>query len=322
MATPKELTGHDEKRFEELHAEIKKLWASTEPRLKELAALAREVKENRLYLVRFSTYDDYARATFGRTGKAMDALVWREEKKAKEAPKEKYSVSSTSNLEYVGTELESKDKPMPARKLPGGHIEHNTPPPPPQATTRQSTVPAFIIELVNEIVRETNRLQHSEDSKFLHDRAFCHLVEQVLKLQRMVQPSLPGMDEHFAKTAATPITATDIYDAYPLKVGKPVAIAAIEKQMKITPAIKLLELTKLFASTRNGNLEFCPHPSTWFNQQRFNDDPSTWKSAANSSNSRKGFDRNAGTFNEGRASDYDLSAINARKLRPGVQNPK
>lgn len=35
---------------------------------------------------------------------------------------------------------------------------------------------------------------------------------------------------------------------------------------------------------------------------------------------RKGFDRNKGTANEGRASEYNLSAINARKVRPAVPN--
>lgn len=124
--------------------------------------------------------------------------------------------------------------------------------------------------------------------------------------------------------AFAPDFVEEIYAAYPLKVGKPKALAAIQKQLHSTPPEKLLELTKAYAKTRNGNLEFVPHPSTWFNQQRFNDDPSTWK-PRDGSTGRKGFDRNAGTANEGRASEYNLSSINARKVRasiPDSQRPQ
>ncbi len=68
----------------------------------------------------------------------------------------------------------------------------------------------------------------------------------------------------------------EIYDAYPLKVGKPAALRAIEKAMaKIDPE-KLLELTKAYAVVRGRNAPFTPNPSTWFNQERFNDPPETW----------------------------------------------
>jgi hypothetical protein len=71
--------------------------------------------------------------------------------------------------------------------------------------------------------------------------------------------------------------AEDIYAAYPRKVGKPVALQAIQKALKTHSAGFLLERTKLFADTYNGEPQFIPHPSTWFNQSRFNDDPATWR---------------------------------------------
>jgi hypothetical protein len=37
-----------------------------------------------------------------------------------------------------------------------------------------------------------------------------------------------------------------------------------------------LSLTKAYASARNGDVAFVPNPSTWFHQERFNDDPATW----------------------------------------------
>ena len=73
------------------------------------------------------------------------------------------------------------------------------------------------------------------------------------------------------------ISAEDIYQAYPLKVGKPMALRSISKAMQKMPPETLLKLTKAYAARRGGDLSFTPHPATWFNQERFNDDPSTWE---------------------------------------------
>jgi hypothetical protein len=119
------------------------------------------------------------------------------------------------NCEYVGTENDLKeDKRMGARQC--GDVEHvkpEAPPEPPQsmAVLRvTSVVPAPIIELVNELAREANRLQQQGQLAF--DPKFCHLVQGIIRLKQMVQPSLPGMDEHFAK--AEPVAAS------PAKKGK------------------------------------------------------------------------------------------------------
>lgn len=68
-----------------------------------------------------------------------------------------------------------------------------------------------------------------------------------------------------------------IYEAYPLKVGKPKALAAIKAALKTIEAPRLLELTRAFSRARPPGTPFTPHPATWFGQQRFNDDPSTWQ---------------------------------------------
>ncbi len=68
----------------------------------------------------------------------------------------------------------------------------------------------------------------------------------------------------------------EIYCAFPRKVGKPNALKAIRAALLKTPFDVLLQKTKDFATTRNGDVSFCPHPATWFNQERYNDDPSTW----------------------------------------------
>ncbi|MEW6160159.1 MAG: hypothetical protein AB1813_22230, partial [Verrucomicrobiota bacterium] len=82
------------------------------------------------------------------------------------------------------------------------------------------------------------------------------------------------------KTKKEQITAgaecEEIYDQFPLKAGKPTALRAIAKCLKEFSADYLMERTKAFAKARNGDLKFCPYPATWFNQRRFQDDPSTW----------------------------------------------
>jgi hypothetical protein len=72
--------------------------------------------------------------------------------------------------------------------------------------------------------------------------------------------------------------AEEIYQAYPRKTAKSEGLKAIAKQLRSHSAAMLLEKTKAFAALWPGDcdLTYCPYPSTWFNQQCFNDDPKTW----------------------------------------------
>jgi hypothetical protein len=70
--------------------------------------------------------------------------------------------------------------------------------------------------------------------------------------------------------------AEEIYQLYPLKVGKPAAIRSIVCALKRHDSIYLRERTELYAKTVSGTDTLIPNPSTWFNQERFNDDSSTW----------------------------------------------
>lgn len=69
-----------------------------------------------------------------------------------------------------------------------------------------------------------------------------------------------------------------IYAAYPLKVARPKALIAIAKACQKIAHGELLAKTIAFARAweKNGDLMFCPQPATWFNQERYMDDPSTW----------------------------------------------
>ena len=108
-----------------------------------------------------------------------------------------------------------------------------------------------------------------------------------------------------AAPPAGPVTAESIYAAYPLKVGKPDALKAITKAMGKTDPEKLLKITLEFSKRRGTDKSFVPHPSTWFNQERYNDDPSTWTREDAKPNTP---DRNAGTYNAGR----DITALAAK----------
>ena len=77
--------------------------------------------------------------------------------------------------------------------------------------------------------------------------------------------------------------AESIYQAYPRKVAKDKAIAAISKAMKKISPSTLLEKTNVYAQSVKGKeRNFIPHPATWFNGRRFNDDPEEWQHPMNS----------------------------------------
>ncbi len=78
----------------------------------------------------------------------------------------------------------------------------------------------------------------------------------------------------------------DIYGSYPRKVGKPAALQAIRRAVVEHGADFIEERTKLFATTCNAETRFIPHPATWFNQQRYADDPATWRTAPSAPRSR------------------------------------
>lgn len=75
----------------------------------------------------------------------------------------------------------------------------------------------------------------------------------------------------------TPEIVELIYNCYPKKVDRPSALRAILKAIRKFDGALVLEKTKAFASAWNGSdLQFCPYPATWYNGERFNDDPATW----------------------------------------------
>lgn len=64
-----------------------------------------------------------------------------------------------------------------------------------------------------------------------------------------------------------------IYSLYPRKVGKPVALRSIRKAiLKFGYEHLRWRVEEFAAITKDKDMQFIPYPSTFFNQERFNDD--------------------------------------------------
>lgn len=74
--------------------------------------------------------------------------------------------------------------------------------------------------------------------------------------------------------------AETIYQAYPRKIGHKDALRAIEKALKSVNPQLLLEKVQAFAKATSawppGDEQWIPHPASWFNKGRWEDDPKTW----------------------------------------------
>ena len=82
------------------------------------------------------------------------------------------------------------------------------------------------------------------------------------------------------KSEKTGKQAEEIYQAYPRKVAKPAAMKAIEKALKKSSFNDLMAAVREYAKSRDGeDPNFTPHPATWFNQERWNDDRKEWQSS-------------------------------------------
>lgn len=68
--------------------------------------------------------------------------------------------------------------------------------------------------------------------------------------------------------------ATAVYAAYPRKVGRPAAIKAIIRALDKMPFKELLKAVEAYAAEQVGkDPQYIPHPTTWFNQERWADKP-------------------------------------------------
>ena len=80
------------------------------------------------------------------------------------------------------------------------------------------------------------------------------------------------------KPASTVADIEAIYQAYPRRVGKQAALKAIEKARDhISYSELLAAVTEYAAAVSGSDKQYIPHPATWFNNRRWEDDRSEWK---------------------------------------------
>jgi len=94
--------------------------------------------------------------------------------------------------------------------------------------------------------------------------------------------------------------AEEIYQLYPKKVGKAGAINAIAKAIKSGKSVEYLKIkTSLYAEKSSWKeRQYIPHPQTWFNQARYDDDPREWENPRATATFRNGKTQSQGTFNK------------------------
>ena len=78
-----------------------------------------------------------------------------------------------------------------------------------------------------------------------------------------------------------------IYKIYPRKIDKIRAIKAIIKAINKHGFNHIFERTQLYAQKYNGDRKYIPYPSTFFNQERYNDDSSEWSQNTTNRSSRQ-----------------------------------
>ena len=112
------------------------------------------------------------------------------------------------------------------------------------------------------------------------------LKEQLAKATGLTKSAKHGFFDlgvtakEVGRRIADDATAEVIYKAYPRKIGKGAAIKAIVKALNKGVSANILlhavnEYSDAIAWQQNRSL--IPHPATWFNQERWEDDPKEWE---------------------------------------------
>lgn len=119
-----------------------------------------------------------------------------------------------------------------------------------------------------------------------------------------LKPPVKPPDNHTPEEEDEVVSAIDfvkcseeLYSLYPIKVGRRAALRAIQAALRKVGADVLREAVTAYAQARKGeDQQFTPHPATWFNQERWTDDRSTWRSSQNSKPATNNPARSGGDF--------------------------
>ncbi len=101
--------------------------------------------------------------------------------------------------------------------------------------------------------------------------------------------------EAYHPNPAAPLPEEVIYQSYPRKVGRTEALKAIRACLKKLTLDQLLSRTVQYRDAvklwNPQDLQFIPHPATWFNRGSYDDDPETWKRHAKPNPHQRANDR-------------------------------
>lgn len=106
-----------------------------------------------------------------------------------------------------------------------------------------------------------------------------HEIVQPVYIERTVEgtgtPIVPTPPPDLLSLTGVTVDESEpekIYKLYPRKVGKPTALRAIRTALKSIPYELMVQHVRRFAESVAGkDLQFVPHPATWFNQRRWED---------------------------------------------------
>jgi len=125
------------------------------------------------------------------------------------------------------------------------------------------------------VIEDDISVKEPDMSRCQVDRHESQATRQECQVDR--HPSKPSSNHQITPKDNFENQALLIWAEYPRRVGKPDAIKKIVSALKKENFEKLLSRTKLYADmTSNKERHFIPHPATWFNQERYNDDPDEW----------------------------------------------
>jgi hypothetical protein len=126
---------------------------------------------------------------------------------------------------------------------------------------------------------------HDDTTTPLRDDSRLTIIDETTISETTIKEPIPHSPPKGDCLNGTVSTSTstqeeEIYAAYPKKVGKPAALRAIRRAITRHTLEIVLKRTRLYAQTYDGPVDYIPNPATFFNQDRFNDDPATWRRTA------------------------------------------
>lgn len=126
------------------------------------------------------------------------------------------------------------------------------------------------------------RMRKSREDKKLTAQQNCNTGATKAQPKKRRGEKSTGEKKGKENAGAFSPSVLEIYNLYPRKVGKKAALTMIAKAIKDLNRPDAVEYLKArvqeYAESRKGeDQKYTPYPATWFNQERYDDDPGTWR---------------------------------------------